>query len=78
MVVTIDGGGGANTSCAGLAPSDVCVAGNDAAFAADRFCTVSAGNGRSVRGTFCNVTAGICLPVQCSRPCASRAKHAGR
>jgi hypothetical protein len=65
VVVTIGGGGGgADKSCAALAPNGVCVAENDAGFAADRFCTVAAGSRRSVRSAFCNVSTGICVPVQ--------------
>lgn len=63
--VTINGGGnGATKKCAGLAPDGVCVAENDAGSAGYRFCTATASSKKSVRGTFCDVSTGLCIPVQ--------------
>jgi hypothetical protein len=63
--VTIAGGGyGAETSCPTLGPNEVCTATNDAGSASYRFCTVTTSNKRSTRGSFCNNTTGICVPVQ--------------
>lgn len=65
VVVTIDGGGGGATKkCAGLLPSDVCIAENDAGSFGYRFCTATATSKKSVRGTFCDVNTGICTPLQ--------------
>lgn len=65
IVVTIDGGGGGATkTCAALAPNDVCIAENDAGSFGYRFCTATASSRKSVRGTFCDVTTGICTPLQ--------------
>jgi hypothetical protein len=67
VTVTIDGGAtgnGVSTTCAGLAPNAVCVAANDAASTKYRFCTVKTSNRKAVRGTFCNTTTAVCVPVQ--------------
>ncbi|MBY0275400.1 hypothetical protein K2Z84_08665 [Candidatus Binatia bacterium] len=65
VVVTIDGGGGGATKkCAGLVPNDVCIAENDAGSSGYRFCTATASSKKSVRGTFCDVGTGLCVPVQ--------------
>ena len=63
--VTIDGGGGGATkSCAPLSPTGVCAAENDAGSTAYRFCTITTSNKKGTRGTFCNTSTGICVPVQ--------------
>lgn len=65
VVVTIDGGGGGATkTCAALAPNDVCIADNDAGSSGYRFCTAIVGSKRSVRGTFCDLSTKLCVPVQ--------------
>lgn len=65
VVVTIDGGGsGATKTCAGLVPNDICIAENDAGSFGYRFCTATVTSKKSVRGTFCDVTTGICTPLQ--------------
>lgn len=65
VVVTINGGGGGATKkCAGLAPNGVCLAENDAGSSGYRFCTATATSKKSVRGTFCDVSTGICIPLQ--------------
>jgi hypothetical protein len=63
--VTIDGGGGGATqSCSPLGPTSVCAAVNDAGSAHYRFCTIATSNKKATRGTFCNTTTGLCVPVQ--------------
>lgn len=65
VAVSINGGGyGADKTCAALAPNAVCVAENDAGSIGYRFCTATVGNKKAVRGTFCDVTSGLCVPVQ--------------
>lgn len=63
--VTINNGGsGVTTTCATLNPESVCAAENDAGGTNYRFCTITTKSKRSIRGTFCNTTTGICIPVQ--------------
>lgn len=65
--VIIDGGAagsGATNVCPALAPNAVCTAANDAGSTNYRTCVVTTGSKRALRGTFCNVTTGICVPVQ--------------
>ena len=65
VVVTINGGGnGATKKCPGLAPNGVCIAENDAGSSGYRFCTATATSKKSVRGTLCDVSTGICIPLQ--------------
>jgi len=63
--VTIAGGGyGAASNCPALAPAGVCAADNQAGSANYRYCTITTSNRKAVRGTFCNTSTGICVPVQ--------------
>jgi len=63
--VTIAGGGyGASASCPSLSPAGVCAADNQAGSANYRYCTITTTNRKAVRGTFCNNTTGVCIPVQ--------------
>ena len=63
--VTIAGGGyGAAADCPSLAPAGVCAADNQAGSGNYRYCTITTTNRKAVRGTFCNNTTGVCIPVQ--------------
>jgi hypothetical protein len=65
--VTIDGGGGGATqTCAPLAPNTACTASNSAGGGTSRrFCTATVSSGKKTfRGTFCDTTAGTCVPLQ--------------
>jgi hypothetical protein len=65
VVVSINGGGsGVSKSCPALAPNAVCVAENDAGSFGYRFCTATVSSKKAVRGSFCDVTSGVCVPVQ--------------
>jgi hypothetical protein len=66
--VTIVGsnvGSGATETCSALAANGACEATNQAGGATYRFCTVSVvGSRKNVRASFCNLTSGVCLPIQ--------------
>ena len=65
--VTIDGsiaGSGSVESCAPLTPRTVCSADNEAGGAKYRYCTITTSSKQATRGTFCNKTTGVCIPVQ--------------
>jgi hypothetical protein len=65
VIVTIeDGGFGTSEACSPLSPTSVCSADNEAAFAKYRYCTIKTTSKRDTRGTFCNTTTGVCIPVQ--------------
>ena len=63
--VTIAGGGyGAAADFPSLSPAGVCAAENQAGSSNYRYCTIRTTNRKAVRGTFCNDTTGVCIPVQ--------------
>jgi hypothetical protein len=57
-------GSGASEACSPLSPTSVCVAENQAGSANFRYCTITTSNKRAIRGTFCNTSTGICVPVE--------------
>lgn len=66
--VTVSGsapGSGVKKSCTALDSNTVCEGENQAGGSSFRFCTVTVtGNRKNVKATFCDTTAGICVPVQ--------------
>ncbi len=58
-------GSGAQNDCSSLGTAEVCEAENQAGGTNYRSCTITTnGAKRAVRGTFCNTTTGVCIPVQ--------------
>jgi hypothetical protein len=68
VAITIAGsnvGSGALEKCASLPSREICEAENQAGGTNYRYCTITTtGPKRAVRGTFCNTTTGVCIPVQ--------------
>jgi hypothetical protein len=58
-------GSGAQNDCTSLGTAEVCEAENQAGGSNYRSCTITTnGAKRAVRGTFCNTSTGVCIPVQ--------------
>jgi hypothetical protein len=68
VAVTIPGstpGSGVKESCTAVDSNTICEGENQAGGANFRFCTVTVtGNRKNVKASFCDTTAGICIPVQ--------------
>jgi hypothetical protein len=68
VAVTVAGstpGSGAKASCTPVDGSAACTAENQAGGTQFRFCTVTVtGNRKNVRASFCDTTAGVCVPVR--------------
>lgn len=65
--VTISGsvpGSGATESCPALAKDVVCEAVNEAGGFSYRSCKITTSSKKATKGTFCNTTKNICIPVE--------------
>jgi hypothetical protein len=63
-VTIANGGFGAEKNCSPLADKAVCTADNQAGFTAYRYCTITTSDKRGTRGSFCNASTKVCIPVQ--------------
>ena len=54
----------ASMSCTSLPVGEMCIASSTSGDSINRFCTVGGVTKKNVRGSLCNTSTGVCVPIQ--------------